>query len=286
MGGWHLPSNVVRDDDDSASLFQRSPLPAAGSSPSPLHVHGVEAKKRAPSATRRRIVVRSICSPIAAIFRMTCVRAVGSSANDQLPSSEKTCEVERGGDQARRRPSLEELLRREAAAAACEVSSGKVEESAVVVLGFAAGDSVMSCTKDEEEEEEEEEEEARLAAVSKNRHAVSGQQKQTAVVVPVELDLQRPVAALDVDDDDDDGRAGLSRTVQARFERVVLVLASLRAGSRAPRIGAGPSKGRLYWKLAAGGSRAGGGKAELFYHRPISMGRRCRVQHLEESPYM
>ncbi|KAJ1255028.1 hypothetical protein BS78_03G119200 [Paspalum vaginatum] len=53
---------------------------------------------------------------------------------------------------------------------------------------------------------------------------------------------------------------------------VVVVFASLRACSRPPRINSGAA------------SRAPG-KAELFYYRPIPMGRRCRVQHLEESPY-
>jgi len=64
----------------------------------------------------------------------------------------------------------------------------------------------------------------------------------------------------------------------------VVVFESLRACSRrAPGITsvAMPSKGPN-GKVAAAGGRAPG---ELFYYRPIPMGRRCRVQHLEESPY-
>jgi hypothetical protein len=60
-------------------------------------------------------------------------------------------------------------------------------------------------------------------------------------------------------------------------ERLVLVLGALRARSRALK----GSYGRL------AGRQSGGDvdKAELFYDRPIPLGRRCRVQHLEETPY-
>ncbi|KAL6643214.1 hypothetical protein ACP70R_021395 [Stipagrostis hirtigluma subsp. patula] len=288
MGRWHRSSNnVLRRDDEAASLFDQPPL-SAGSAPSPAPLlHGKEATERMPPATRRHAVMRSICSPVAAVFRrMTCVHAAGSGDDDDRRGNDETCRSERG-EARTRRPSLEELLRMEAPASRPEHESSPPDESpayeapcgeaesAVVVFGFA-GDN-LSCAMEEEGDEEEEDE--MPLAVSENRHVVSDEEQlqATAAIVPVELDLQRrPVAP-------DDGRAGLSRTVQMRVQRVVLILASVRrTRSRALRGDAGASKA-LYRKLAAG-SR-GAGKAELFYHRPISMGRRCRVQHLEDSPY-
>lgn len=73
-------------------------------------------------------------------------------------------------------------------------------------------------------------------------------------------------------------------TVRVKVNRlVVLVPSALRARSRAAKMvdaAALPAKRGSYWRIAGRGR--GGDKSELFYQRPIPLGRRCRVQHLEE----
>ncbi|XP_062232494.1 uncharacterized protein LOC133929727 [Phragmites australis] len=261
MGGHRLSSNILRDDE-SASLFQQFPLSAA-SSPSPL-LHG-KAMRR--PTTRRHVVIRFIRSPFTAIFRMTCARA---NTSDEQPSNNKAGEV-RG---EARRPSLEELLRMEASSSRPEHKSPQDtapyevsccwKENAIVAFGFT-DNAHMSCTGEEEQEP---------LFLSKNNHVVSKDEQQTAIV-PVELDVGRQVVP--------GGSAAMpSPTVKIHVKRLVVVFASLWAFLRALSIDIAPSKGP-YSELA--GSRAAG-KVELFYQRPIPMGRRCRVQHLEESPYM
>ncbi|EEE53163.1 hypothetical protein OsJ_35995 [Oryza sativa Japonica Group] len=75
-----------------------------------------------------------------------------------------------------------------------------------------------------------------------------------------------------------------AQTVRVKVNRlVVLVPSALRARSRAAKMvdaAALPAKRGSYWRIAGRGR--GGDKSELFYQRPIPLGRRCRVQHLEE----
>uniref|UniRef100_A0A0D9XZ27 Uncharacterized protein n=1 Tax=Leersia perrieri TaxID=77586 RepID=A0A0D9XZ27_9ORYZ len=77
------------------------------------------------------------------------------------------------------------------------------------------------------------------------------------------------------------------RTVRVN-RLVVLVPAALRARSRAGKTmdaGMQTKRGGSYWRIGGRGG-AGGERSELFYQRPIPLGRRCRVQHLEEGAYV
>uniref|UniRef100_A0ACD5ZYC5 Uncharacterized protein n=1 Tax=Avena sativa TaxID=4498 RepID=A0ACD5ZYC5_AVESA len=136
------------------------------------------------------------------------------------------------------------------------------KESAIAVFDFGEGDDT-SGTEDE----------APPPAISRDQHAaVPGNEQQTATVPADELDLVGvPVAG------PGSGAAVPSPTVLMNVERLVLLLPALRARSRALK----GSYGRLAGRHEGGAPD----KAELFYDRPIPLGRRCRVQHLEETPY-
>uniref|UniRef100_A0A0E0MM43 Uncharacterized protein n=1 Tax=Oryza punctata TaxID=4537 RepID=A0A0E0MM43_ORYPU len=75
-------------------------------------------------------------------------------------------------------------------------------------------------------------------------------------------------------------------TVRVKVNRLVVVVpAALRARSVAAKMvdmAALPTKRSSYWRITGHRAGAGSDKSELFYQRPIPLGRRCRVQHLEE----
>ncbi|KAM3195415.1 hypothetical protein ACQJBY_071501 [Aegilops geniculata] len=247
--------------ESSPSPFGFGPSPplSGESSPSPLLPAPNAAKTRF-GGRRRHAVVRLICSPFAAVFGTAC--SAGAAANDV--------------DRATRRPSLEELLRMEASSSdpldvkqphdPAELADpydddGSWKRSAIVVFDLGK-DSNKSRPIIEDENDE-----APLA-VSEDQHG--------AITCPG--DVKEPAEELDAGAGG--GGAMLSPKALVNVERLVVVLASLGARSRA-------LKGS-YGRLAAGRRVGGGGgdKAELFYDRPIPLGRRCRVQHLEESPYL
>ncbi|KAK3157319.1 hypothetical protein QOZ80_2AG0119280 [Eleusine coracana subsp. coracana] len=249
MGGDPFSSHAPRGNE-LASLFDWSPL-SAGSSPSPLLLGKATKKTR---TARRNVVVRFICTPFTPFFRMKCARA--SSSNDRT-------EVERG---EARRPSLEDLLRMEVLSLSCpeneesphDTVSCCLNEHAIVVFGIT---SDPKSTMDEDQEP--------LSRSKRHGAVITDDERQTAIVSVNVVDLGLKVAP----------SAGGSSTASPS----VPISASLpRAILQALRIEMGRTKGR-YRKLA--GSR-GAVKAELFYQRPIPLGRRCRVQHLEESPYV
>ncbi|KAM3207487.1 hypothetical protein ACQJBY_062629 [Aegilops geniculata] len=247
----------------AASPFGFGPSPAlsGASSPSPLLPVSNATKMRS-AGKRRHAVVRLICSPFAAVFGTAC--SAGAAANDV--------------DRATRRPSLEELLRMEASSSDLldakqphepaemvdpyddDDDDGSWKQSAIVVFDLSEGG-------DKNRRIEGEKDKAPLA-VSEDQHGAitcPGDEKETAE----ELDAGAG-----------GGGAMLSPKALVNVERLVVVLASLGARSRALK----GSYGRLAAGRRVGG--AGDGKAELFYDRPIPLGRRCRVQHLEESPYL
>ncbi|XP_037460447.1 uncharacterized protein LOC119331396 [Triticum dicoccoides] len=246
------------EHDGAASPFGFGPSPplSGASSPSPLLPAPNHAKARF-AGRRRHAVVRLICSPFAAVFGTAC--SAGAAANDV--------------DRATRRPSLEELLRMEASSSDLldvkqpnepaemvdpydDDDDGSWKKSAIVVFDLSEGGDKNRRIEDENDE-------APLA-VSEDQHG--------AMTCPG--DVKEPAEELDA------GGAMMSPKALVNVGRLVVVLSSLGARSRALK----GSYGRL-----AAGRRVGGandGKAELFYDRPIPLGRRCRVQHLEESPYL
>ncbi|KAE8798165.1 hypothetical protein D1007_26642 [Hordeum vulgare] len=245
-----------RPEHDGAASpfgFGTSPPLSAASSPWPLLPAPNHAKTRS-AGRRRHAVVRLICSPFVAVFGTAC--SAGAAAHDV--------------DQATRRPSLEELLRMEASSSdLVDLERPKEpaemvdayddddddyswKESAIVVFDLSEGGDKSRRDKDE----------APLA-VSEDQHGA--------------INVKEPAQELDAGAG---GGAMLSPKALVNVEKLVVVLASLGARSRALK----GSYGRL-----AAGRRVGGaddGKAELFYDRPIPLGRRCRVQHLHESPYL
>ena len=240
------------------SPFGPSPPLSAASSPSPLLLPANA--KRSSAGRRRHAIVRLICSPFAAVFKPACARAASASADD---------------NQAMRRPSLEDLLRMEASSNLDPKQPNEPDmddkfdgstswnESAIVVFDFVEDDDTNR------NEGEEDETEVPPLAISKDEHAaIHGNEHQTAIVPAEEFGLGGPVAGFGA------GAAMMSPTVLMNVERLVLVLA---ARSRALK----GSYGRLAGRQASGAAD----KAEFFYDRPIPLGRRCRVKHLEETPY-
>lgn len=247
MGGLQLSSNVI-EDNESASLFGPSPLSVS----SPSRLLPANAERR--PTTRRHVIRRLICSPFTALLRTTSARA---SACDHQASNVKAGEA--------RRPSLEELLRMESSSnPELKAEPGMApydswKESAIVVFDFAENDMSRA------------EEAVAPLAISKDQNVVPDDEQRTAIL-PVEFDVGQSAAL--------GGGDVLSLTLRMNVNRFLLILAALRERSRRH---VGRSKGS-YWRLA--GRRATDKAELLFYHRPIPLGRRCRVQHLEESPYM
>ncbi|CAD6231941.1 unnamed protein product [Miscanthus lutarioriparius] len=271
----------MASNDDSASLLvdEWSPpavTPARGSSPLRWLLHGgKQATTTRPvtttttTATRSHDVKRFICSPFAAVFRaMSCARdAAIRTCDEQQPSSNNgtagvVAELRQEAAR-RRRPSLEQLLRMEARMPPPASSRPDHQQRKLVVgkpreaAAAAPYEVISSCAVKGNKEQEPlfpSPQSHFVAAVSDD-----GERRRRTTVVPVKLEA---------------GTGG-GPGRQTNAKRLVVVFASLRACSRAPRINDG--------KVAAAGRAPG--KAELFYYRPIPMGRRCRVQHLEESPY-
>ncbi|CAD6341057.1 unnamed protein product [Miscanthus lutarioriparius] len=271
----------MASNDDSASLLvdEWSPpavTPARGSSPLRRLLHGGKqatttrpATTTTTTATRSHDVKRFICSPFVAVFRaMSCARdAAIPTCDEQQPGSNNgTAGVaaERRREAAkRRRPSLEQLLRMEARAPP-PASARPDHQQRKLVVGkpreaapAAPYEVISSCAMKGNKEQEP------LFPTAPQSHFVAavsddGERRRRTTIVPVKLEA---------------GAGGPGRQTNAKW--LVVVFASLRACSRAPRINDG--------KVAVAGRASG--KAELFYYRPIPMGRRCRVQHLEESPY-
>ncbi|RLM91286.1 uncharacterized protein C2845_PM08G09870 [Panicum miliaceum] len=248
---------VVRNDDESASLLDDdddggSPV-SGGVSPPPLPGKAMRRPRHA--------VMSLIRSPFAAVLRMTtCGRDAAISTGDEQPSNGgDTAGVERRRG-ARRRPSLEQLLRMEAAPPPPPRPDRTSEQHTTA----PSHDVVTTCTTVQQKRAQ-----APLSP-SKGHH--------TVVVVSDDDDDERHAAAVPAVKPDAAGR----RPTNAK--RLVVVFASLRQCSRASGISVAMPSKDPNGKVAAAGGRAPG-KAELFYYRPIPMGRRCRVQHLEESPY-
>jgi hypothetical protein len=267
----------MASNDDSASLlvdYGWSPAAAAPARSSPLRrlLHGGKATTRPAGAaaaaaatttttTRSHDVKRFICSPFAAVFRaMSCARDSAVSTCDGQRSSNATAGVaERLREARKRRPSLEQLLRMEAPPPASARRPDHHRKLGKPREAVAPYEVIISsgAVKGKEQEPLFPSPQSRfVAAVSDD--ADDAERRRRTTIVPVKLEPGGP------------GRR------QTNAKRLVVVFASLRACSWAPRINDG--------KVAAG--RAPGNKADLFYYRPIPMGRRCRVQHLEESPYV
>jgi hypothetical protein len=141
------------------------------------------------------------------------------------------------------------------------------KDSAIVVFDFGEDDDTSRA------EDKDQEEEAPPFAITKDQHgAVPGYEQQMVIVPAEEFDHGGPVAGIGAA-----GAAVPAPTVLMNLERLVLVLAALRARSRA-------LKGS-YGRLAGRHPGVDADKAEMFYDRPIPLGRRCRLQHLEETPY-
>ncbi|CAO2180271.1 unnamed protein product [Urochloa humidicola] len=262
---------VVRNDDEDASLLDDG---GGGGGGSPvLLAAGVSPPRRPPPSpspplhgkqATRNAVMRCIRSPLAAVLRMTstCKRTDDAiSPSDKRPTkntaARKAAVERRRREPTGRRTSLEQLLRMEAAP-----PSRRPDHKSKPALTS----ELLSTT---------------CAAAVKEKRAheppLSPYKIHSTVAAVVSND-ERQHATVAVPDDAVklDAAAGGRRT---SAERLVVVLASLRACSRSPgRMPKGPNG-----KVAAAGRAPG--KAELFYYRPIPMGRRCRVQHLEESPY-
>jgi hypothetical protein len=270
----------MASNDDSASLLvdEWSPAavtPARGSSALRRLLHGGKQATTRPATTTTRShdVKRFLCSPFAAVFRaMSCARdAAVRTCDEQQPGSNNGTGggvvAERRREAARRRrPSLEQLLRMEARAPPPASARPDHQQRKLVVgkpreaAAAAPYEVISSCAAVKGNKEQEP-----LFPSAPQSHFVAavsddGERRRRTTIVPVKLEA---------------GAGGPGRQTNAK--RLVVVFASLRACSRAPRINDG--------KVAAAGRAPG--KAELFYYyyRPIPMGRRCRVQHLEESPY-
>ncbi|RLN21985.1 uncharacterized protein C2845_PM07G06540 [Panicum miliaceum] len=250
-----MASVVVRNDDESASLLDDddggSPVSAAGASPPPP-LPG-KAMRRP-----RHAVMRLIRSPFAAALRMTtCAReaAIGTSEEERPSNGGDTAGVERRRGEGRR-PSLEQLLRMEAAP---PHPDRKSEHDTP-----APSHDVVTTVQQKRAQE-------RPHPPSKGH--------STVVVVSGDDERRHAAAAPAVITKSDDGGAGRRQT---STKRLVVVFASLRQCSRASGISAAMTSKGPKGKVAAAGGR---GPGELFYYRPIPMGRRCRVQHLEETPY-
>ncbi|KAF8724224.1 hypothetical protein HU200_021245 [Digitaria exilis] len=248
---------VVRNDDESASLLDDddddmwSPiLFTGGMSPPPPPLHEKATKTPAGHA-----VMRLIRSPFAAVFRMTTRGRPTATTSDARPPPE-----------ARRRPSLEQLLTLEQAAPPSPQPSRHPHRKSI-----PAADTVK------------EEKRAHREPLCPSKTTT----RSTAVAVGGGDGERRravPVVKLDAC-----GRRAMSA------KKLVVVLESLRApcsGDAAVSVvgrtvmakAKGPN-GKVASAAGAGRSPGAGKTTELFYSRPIPMGRRCRVQHLEESPY-
>ncbi|KQJ98379.1 uncharacterized protein LOC100834325 [Brachypodium distachyon] len=275
----HFSSNA---GDTSPFLGPSPPLFGCdSSSPSPLLLPAPPGGKRGFGGRRssRHVIVKLICSPFAAVFRTTCSPRAHSIGDDDDLTSGAGDEQE--GQAARRRPRLEELLKMESASSDPEELIKKPtelvpadmddswKESAIVVFeAFGDEKDDTSRTTGEEEEEEEEEDDQLEYALPPGR--------QMAIVRPAGLGVSQTAVG---------GGAALMNV-----KRLVLLLEAMRARSMALKVKAGSSSS--YWRLSGPGPGPGGRAADkkadqlLFYDRPIPLGRRCRVQHLQEtSPY-
>ncbi|CAL4950462.1 unnamed protein product [Urochloa decumbens] len=258
---------VVRNDDEAASL-----LDDGGGGGCPVLLAGVSRRRPPPppspppplhgkQATRNAVIMRCIRSPFAAVLRMTstCKSADDAiSPSDNKQPSKNTAAgaavAERRREATRRRTSLEQLLMMEGAPPPSP--SRRPDRKSKPADTTAPSHKVSTCAATEEK---------------RTREPVSPYKIHSSTVAVVSDDERRHAAAVP-DAVKLDAAGGGGRRTNA--ERLVVVLASLRACSRSPGM-----------PKCSNGKVAAAGKAELFYYRPIPMGRRCRVQHLEESPY-
>jgi hypothetical protein len=148
--GEHLFFSDVHRDDESASLFDRSPL-SAGSSPSALLLGKAPPKTMPPA--QMHVIVRFICAPCTAVLSMKYARA--SSSDDELINSDMAG-TKRGA--GARRPSLEELIRMEEASPSFSrhksipqdmAVSCCLKEHAIVVLGLSDSTGISCALKEE-----------------------------------------------------------------------------------------------------------------------------------------
>lgn len=213
---------------------------------SPLPLLRKAAKTLTP---RRHIAARFVCAPFTAVFCMKCARATSSddvAINDKAGSG-----MELG--QARRRPRLEELLRMEEASTTSSYMEHKTQ------------DTVSCCLRDEHTI-------VVFGIASDPRISCTTQHRQDQTLPELKNHGATAIVPIDVD-------LGSSATASP----AVPISASLPwAFWQALRLDMGRAK-RRYGKLAGNRDPV---KAELFYQRPILLGRRCRVQHLDESPYL
>ncbi|CAL4964186.1 unnamed protein product [Urochloa decumbens] len=265
---------VVRNDDEAASL-----LDDGGGGGCPVLLAGVSRRRPPPPPSppppihgkqaARNAVMRCIRSPLAAVLWMTstCKRADDaiSPSDNKQPISKNTvatgAAVAERRREAARRTSLEQLLRMEGAPPPPSPSPSRPDRKSKPAADTTAPSHKVSST-------------CAVAVKEKRKREppLSPYNKiHSSTVAVVSGDERRHAAAAVPDAVKLDADGGGRRT---NAERLVVVLASLRACSRSP----GMPKG-------SNGKVAAAGKAELFYYRPIPMGRRCRVQHLEESPY-
>lgn len=252
-------SASLLDDDGSPVLF------AAGvSHPPPLHG---KATTRTPPG---HAFTRLIRSPFAAVLRMTtCADSTDaiSPSVEQPKTSKKTAAgavvVERRRE-AKRRPSLEQLIRMETTAPPLTPPRpSRKSKPDTTTSGVATRTTVKEKRRAHEPSP-----------------PPKGKSHHTVAVVSDDGRRHGAAAAAVKSNAAGDRQA-------ASAKKLVVVLESLRACSRAPGVAVGmpTTKGLNRKKVSAAGGCVPGGKAELFYYRPIPMGRRCRVQHLEETPY-
>ncbi|KAF0888517.1 hypothetical protein E2562_014737 [Oryza meyeriana var. granulata] len=202
-----------------------------------------------PAMSKRQAILKLIWSPITAVFRTKHCAATASNLIVVKAGGEITGS---GHDDAivtkKARSSLEDLLKIEASSNP-DTKAADEPEPHMAPLKSSSKESELQI----------------VVALPENSTAAG-----------------RPPASLG-------GGAVLlgARTVRVKVNRlVVLVPAALRARSRAARTidAALPTKrGGSYWRIAGRGGA--GDKSEHFYQRPIPLGRRCRVQHLE-GPYV
>lgn len=207
-----------------------------------------------PAMSKRQAILKTIWSPLTAVFRTKNCAATSSN----LVVVNAGGEIIAGGGREdaivtrKSRSSLEDLL--------------KIESSSNPGT-MAADEPLPDHMASPKNSSMESELQVVLAGFPENGHGgvIAG----------------RPPASLD-------GGGGAvvvrAQTVRVKVNRlVVLVPSALRARSRAAKMvdaAALPAKRGSYWRIAGRGR--GGDKSELFYQRPIPLGRRCRVQHLEE----
>jgi hypothetical protein len=205
---------------------------------------------KAPAKTmptaRMHVIVRFICAPFPNVFSMKCARA--SSSDDELINSDKAG-MKRGGEA--RRPSLQELIRMEEASPSYSGHKSIPQDMAVSCCLKEHAIVVLGLSDDSTSISCALKEEP----LSISKSPGTGDEERHMAIVPASPTV--PISA-------SPRRRALLQALTLRLDII------------------GRTKGR-YRKLD--GSCAVS-KPELFYQRPIPMGRRCRVQHLEESPYV